>query len=143
MAPLAPPLVHLDPNTPFKTDGATGRSHLYSSDTSISTGATTAYHPFFRLPSLPQLQPTLMIFFEGRPAGRQFTATLDMRVYSSGGSVQITAIDNLYATIVSHAATGGAPVRVPIFFTTRADGYGALLIVRIDGGWDWFGVDLQ
>ncbi|MFE3445178.1 hypothetical protein ACFXNW_19280 [Nocardia sp. NPDC059180] len=141
---LAAPLVHLDPNTPFKMDGATGRSSVYSTDTSIATGGTATNPAYFRLPSFPESSPYLIIYFHGRQSGKQFTATLDLEVFSSGGSVRISATNNPLAVILSHAATGGARVRVPVNFTTTADGYGSLLIQRIgQTGFDWFGVDLQ
>lgn len=81
------PLVHLDPNTPFKTDGATGRSSVYSTDTYIATGGNATNPSYFRLPSFPEYFPYLHMYFAGRQAGKQFTATLDMQVYSSGGAV--------------------------------------------------------
>lgn len=143
VAPAAS-LVHLDPNTPFKTDGATGRSSVYSTNTIIATGGTETSPAFFRLPSFPDLNPYLYIYFHGRPAGKQFTATLDMQVYSSGGSVRISATNNPIATILSHGATGGARVRVPIIFTTTAEGYGGVFIERVgQTGFDWYAVDLQ
>jgi hypothetical protein len=147
-APPAPPLVHLDPNAAFKTDGATGRSSVYSTDTYIATGGNATNPSYFRLPSFPEYFPYLHMYFAGRQAGKQFTATLDMQVYSSGGSVQITATNNPFATILSHAATGGARVRVPIILTTNASGpvsgYGGVFIQRIgQTGFDWYGVDLN
>ena len=148
VAPLAAPLVHLDPNTPFKTDGATGRSSVYSTDTYIATGGTATYPAYFRLPSFPELYPYLHIYFHGRPAGKQFTATLDMQVYTSGGSVRISATNNPVDTILFHGATGGARVRVPINLTTNVSspvsGYGGVFIQRVgQTGFDWYGVDLQ
>ena len=148
VTPHAAPLVRLDPNTPFKTDGATGRSSVYSTDTYIATGGNATNPSYFRLPSFPEYFPYLHMYFAGRQAGKQFTATLDMQVYSSGGSVQITATNNPIATILSHAATGGARVRVPIILTTNASGpvsgYGGVFIQRIgQTGFDWYGVDLN
>lgn len=141
---LAAPLVHLDPNTPFMTDGATGRSRLYSTDTGIATGGTAAQPAYFRLPGLPDKYPYLIIYFDGRQGGQQFTATLDLEVYSSGGSVRITATNNPLEMILSYGATNGARVQVPISLTTTADGYATVFVQRIaQTGFDWYGVDLR
>src|SRR5262245_15425912 len=48
---LHPPLVHLDPNTPFMTDGATGRSSIHATDAEVSTGGTYTYPAKYKLPS--------------------------------------------------------------------------------------------
>jgi hypothetical protein len=134
-------ITHLDPHTLHRTDGATGVSGVYVAETYISTESDP---PYLRLPSFPEASPYLIIYFMGRAAAAQFTATLDMQVFSTGGSVRITATNSPAATILSNAATGGARVRVPIFFTTTGDGFASLLIQRIgETGFDWFGVDLQ
>lgn len=136
----AAPIVHIDPQTLHRTDGATGVTGVYVQDTLISTESTP---PYLRLPSFPEYFPYLIIYFMGRPAGRQFTATLDVQVYSSGGSIRIGATNNPTDTILSHSATGGARVKVPIVFTTTADGFASVILQRIgETGFDWHGVDL-
>jgi hypothetical protein len=141
---LHPPLVHLDPNTPFKTDGATGRSWIHATDAEITTGGYPTFPAQFKLPRHAQYSPSpyLVIVFLGRAAGQQFTATVDMKVYR--GSVQIKATNNPVAmTLSTHARV---PVKIPL--TTVAsgslEGYGSVIIESIgESGFYWYGVDLR
>jgi hypothetical protein len=139
-----PPLVHLDPNTPFKTDGATGRSSIYATDAEVTTGGYPAFPARFKLPSHAQYFPSpyLVIVFSGRAAGQQLIATVDMQVYR--GSVQLKATNNPVAmTLPTHAR-----VRVKIPLATYAvggfDGWGSVSIESIgESGFYWYGLDLR
>jgi hypothetical protein len=156
VVPHAAPLVHLDPNTPVKRGYKSGRSWIQATDATFSTKGDPSY---IRLPSSPQYDPYLFIFFDDRPVDQQCIATLDMRVYR--GTVRIMATDNLYSFgsvehRVSHEVTGGARVRVTVDVKCKGmltpglgvvAGYGLVHIERTpdnpESGFYWYGVDLN
>jgi hypothetical protein len=132
--------VHLDPQSPHATDSGTGVFGTFASDAYVNTEGAP---PYIRLPSFPEYSPYLISWFFGLTPATQYTALVDMQVYSVGGSVRISAVENPSVVLVTNAGTGGARVSVPIILTTRADGYGSLLLQRVgETGFDWLGVDL-
>jgi hypothetical protein len=156
VVPHAAPLVHLDPNTPQKTVYKNGRSWIQAKDATFSTKGNPSY---IKLPSGPQYDPDLLIFFWDRPVDQQCIATLDMQVYR--GTVSIWATDELHAwpqfvRDVSHGITGGARTRVTVDVTCKGlpteglgvvAGYGIVWIMRSrdypESGCYWYGIDLN
>jgi hypothetical protein len=75
VVPRAAPLVHLSPNTPVKTVYKNGRSWIHARDVTFSTGGNPSY---IKLPSEPQYNPDLVMFFWDRPVDQQCIATLEV-----------------------------------------------------------------
>ena len=135
---LREPILRIDPAAPHKVvDAAT--AGLYAASADVNTESSP---PYIRLSSSPAVSPYLILYFQGLTSEIQHRVAVDIQVFSSGGAIRIEATGNPVIMLVSHSATNGAPVTVPVTFTINA-GYGAVLLQRVgETGFNWFGASL-
>jgi hypothetical protein len=131
-------ILRIDPTAPRKVVEPT-TAGLYAASANVFTEGGP---PYIRLPSFPEVSPYLMLYFRGLAPESQHTVAVDMQVYSAGGTVRIEATGSPLVMLVTHSATNGAPVTVPVAFTVNAH-FSAVLLQRVgETGFDWFGASL-
>lgn len=131
-------VAHLDARHPSTTAAVAGaRMGMYVSDCLINTEAEP---PYLRLPSFPSHNPYLIAYLLGFPPGETRQVLVDLQVFSTGGSIRVTATGNPTAVTVGHTSF---PIAVPISLTTTADGFASVFIQRNgETGFDWYAVDV-
>jgi hypothetical protein len=131
---------HLEPRLPLQVEGSTGAS-LIATHSALDT---IVFPSILRLSNPPE-QPSslLLLYFFGHAPSTPHTVYVDMQVLSTGGGARITATNNPDELQVTHAATAGARVSVPVPLMTDPLGNASLSMLLLDQTEvDWFGAEL-
>jgi hypothetical protein len=131
-------VAHLDPRRPRSDATLAGaRMGMYVSDCYLNTEAEP---PYLRLPSFGDHNPYLIAYLLGFPPGETRSALVDLQVFSTGGTIRLTATGNPTGVTVGFTSF---PVAVPISLTTTAEGFASIFVQRIgETGFDWHAVDV-
>ena len=135
-------VLHIDAAAPHHVVGPTvaGVYILYANVNTVLSAPLPPYVRFESFPGAPSLPRHLFFFFIGLLADTPHTVAVDLQVFTTGGTVAITATNSPVEVLVRKSAT---PVTVPVAFTTNAEGFSGVHLNPVDEtGFDWFGASL-
>jgi hypothetical protein len=135
-------VLRIDATAPYHAVGSVvaGLYTLHANVNTVFSAPLPPYVRFERFPGASLLPRHPFLFFTGLPPDTRHTVTIDLQVFTTAGTVRITATKSPFEVLVNKSAT---PVTVPVAFTTNAEGSSSVHLNPVDDtGFDWFGASL-